>query len=178
MPWRPRKAGQLGPLQAQERLAAGNQRFVAHAGNEQSRLWDPRHASGQVPIAAVLGCADSRAPAELLFDQGLGDLFVVRVAGNIVAPSIVGSLEFAIAQLGTPLIVVLGHTRCGAVGAAIAEIEQGAHPLPTESVLRITGRIRPIIEPIVAAPRAAEESGETLARACLRANVQASVAQL
>ena len=104
-----------------DRLREGNRRFAANAS-----LWDPclcaqRRAEltkGQHPFAIILGCSDSRVPAELVFDQGIGDLFVIRVAGNIVAPSLVGSVEFAAARFGTRLVVVLGHTRCGAANAA------------------------------------------------------------
>src|SRR3954447_959341 len=104
--------------EALDRLREGNARFVA---NEQ-RSTDPadqarraRLVAGQAPFAIVLGCSDSRVPAELVFDQGFGDLFVIRVAGNIVAPSQVGSVEFAAARYGTPLVVVMGHSQCGAI---------------------------------------------------------------
>jgi carbonic anhydrase len=102
---------------------------------------------GQAPFAIILGCSDSRVPAEIVFDQGLGDLFVIRVAGNIVAPSQVGSVEFAVDKYGTPLVVVLGHSQCGAVKATIDELKQpkGNH---STNILSIVNRIRPALEPL------------------------------
>ncbi|MBD2457261.1 twin-arginine translocation signal domain-containing protein [Nostoc sp. FACHB-87] len=109
------------PQEALKRLIEGNQRFVEdkRMNPNQSKLRLQETALGQYPFAAILGCADSRVPAEIVFDQGLGDLFVVRLAGNVVSQEGVGSLEFATAVLGAPLIVVLGHTKCGAVSAAV-----------------------------------------------------------
>lgn len=117
----------LPPEEALKRLREGNRRFVAGEGSAL-RHWHPDLALGQSPFAVVLGCADSRAPAEYVFDQGLGDLFVIRVAGNIVAPSLVGSVEFAASQFGTRLVVVMGHTRCGAVSATVHALEHGGEP--------------------------------------------------
>jgi carbonic anhydrase len=108
----------MTPEDALDRLREGNRRFVSGDGNA-IRQWHPGIVDGQQPFAAILGCADSRAPAEYVFDQGLGDLFVIRVAGNIVAPSLAGSVEFAASQFGTRLVVVMGHTRCGAVRATV-----------------------------------------------------------
>jgi carbonic anhydrase len=109
------------PEQALKKLMEGNQRFVnqkrTKRNQNQERLQEV--AQGQAPFAAILGCADSRVPAELVFDQGLGDLFVCRVAGNIATPGEIGSLEFGTLVLGAKLIVVMGHQRCGAVKAAI-----------------------------------------------------------
>lgn len=116
---------------ALERLQTGNQRFVADVRNQDSLSTPARRrvlAAGQEPFAIILGCSDSRVPAELVFDQGLGDLFVIRVAGNIVAPSQVGSVEFAAERFGTRLVVVLGHSRCGAVLATLEELRR-----PTEN---------------------------------------------
>src|SRR5512135_3453835 len=138
----------LTAKEALERLRAGNARFVAQsrgAGGapEGSRRLVPSHE--QRPFAIVLGCSDSRVPAEIVFDQGLGDLFVIRVAGNIVAPSQVGSVEFAAARYGTPLVVVLGHSQCGAVLATLEELQR-----PTENQSRnlksIVDRVRPSVE--------------------------------
>src|SRR6476646_5498876 len=110
--------------EALERLREGNRRFVFGIRNRdtlttQTRLTEL--ATGQEPFAVILGCSDSRVPVEIVFDQGLGDLFVIRVAGNIVAPSLIGSVEFAAQRFGTRLVVVLGHSRCGAVLAALEE---------------------------------------------------------
>ena len=103
----------LTPAQALERLQKGNQRFRESAGVSTARPWSRTLAEVQQrPFAIVLGCSDSRTPVEILFDEGFGDLFVVRIAGNIVAPSVVGSIEFAASQFGSQLVVVLGHTRC------------------------------------------------------------------
>ena len=111
----------LTPEDALERLREGNRRFVRGDGNAVRR-WQPHLIDGQQPFAVILGCADSRAPAEYVFDQGLGDLFVIRVAGNIVAPSLTGSVEFAASQFGTRLVVVMGHTQCGAVRATVRSL--------------------------------------------------------
>jgi len=130
---------------------------------------------GQEPFAAVLGCSDSRVPVEAVFDQGLGDLFVIRVAGNIVAPSLVGSVEFTAEKFGTRLVVVLGHTRCGAVQATLDELQR-----PTRSqspnLRSIVDRIRPAVEPLLASEHGYD--AETLARHAMRANVRASADQL
>src|SRR5271166_1223822 len=108
--------------EALARLREGNMRFVRGEGTAV-RAWHPGLADGQSPFATVLGCSDSRAPAEYVFDQGLGDLFVIRVAGNIIAPSLVGSVEFAASQFGTRLVVVMGHTQCGAIRATMQALE-------------------------------------------------------
>ena len=116
----------LTASEALTRLREGNARFVAHRNSGRAFLTDPGSAElvrGQEPFAIILGCSDSRVPAELIFDQGFGDLFVIRVAGNIVAPSQVGSVEFAAAKFGTRLVVVLGHSECGAVTAALDELQ-------------------------------------------------------
>ncbi len=133
----------LSPQEALERLREGNRRFVAGDGSA-FRSWHPGLVDGQSPFAVVLGCADSRAPAEYVFDQGLGDLFVIRVAGNIVAPSLVGSIEFATSQFGTRLVVVMGHTQCGAVGATVRALERGGAPDST-NLSSIVDRIKPHI---------------------------------
>ena len=161
----------ISSLEALQRLREGNRRFV-EAGPEARTRWDPRSATEAKPFAAVLGCSDARAPAEFVFDVGLGDLFVIRVAGNIVAPSQVGSIEFAVDAFAVPLVVVMGHTRCGAIAAAARHLKTGLAP-PTDNVLRITDRIRPIIEPVLGTQGLADPL-----RAAMRANVLASVAQL
>jgi carbonic anhydrase len=135
--------------QALERLRAGNARFVAGVRDPEALAHEARRSelvSGQEPFAIVLGCSDSRVPAEIIFDQGLGDLFVIRVAGNVVAPSLLGSVEFAADRFGTRLVVVLGHSSCGAVTATADELER-----PSESrspnLRSIVDRIRPAVEP-------------------------------
>lgn len=134
----------MPPEQALERLREGNRRFVRGEGSALRR-WHPGLAEGQSPFAVVLGCADSRAPAEYVFDQGLGDLFVIRVAGNIVAPSLVGSVEFAASNFGTRLVVVMGHTLCGAVGATVHALEHGGVP-PSANLRSIVDRIAPHVQ--------------------------------
>ena len=133
------------PIEALERLRAGNARFVA---NELSRAISDveraRLASGQEPFAVILGCSDSRVPTEVVFDQGLGDLFVIRVAGNIVAPSQIGSIEFAAQKFATRLVVVLGHTHCGAVEATIDELLQPDEK-QSRNIAAIVSRIKPSV---------------------------------
>ena len=113
---------------ALERLREGNRRFVGGKPLLQRSLHDTNAAlgEGQTPCAIILGCSDSRVPAEIVFDQGLGDLFVIRVAGNVVAPSQIGSVEFAASRFGTRLVVVLGHSRCGAILATLEELQRPA----------------------------------------------------
>ncbi len=132
------------PEDALERLRAGNRRFVSGEGNAVGR-WRPGLVDGQWPFAVILGCSDSRAPAEYVFDQGLGDLFVIRVAGNIVAPSLVGSVEFAASQFGTRLVVVMGHTHCGAIDATMRSLTNSSGP-PSRNIRSIVDRIAPHIE--------------------------------
>jgi carbonic anhydrase len=121
-----------GPAEALARLKLGNERFAAgktlHA--HESADWRKHLVGGQKPFATILGCADSRVPVELVFDQGFGDLFVVRVAGNVIAPDVVGSLEYAVAHLATSLVVVVGHESCGAVTAAVQALSGNSDPLP------------------------------------------------
>jgi carbonic anhydrase len=126
-------------------------------------------------VAIVLGCSDSRAPAEIVFDQGLGDLFVIRVAGNIVAPSQIGSVEFAAERFGTRLVVIMGHTHCGAIDATLEAITApaGARSPNLQSIVK---RVRPAIEALVHTDLASDP--ERLRRAAMRANVRASVNQL
>ncbi len=159
------------------RLREGNARFVEGGKDRAPVRWHPGIVEGQRPFAVILGCSDSRAPAELLFDQGLGDLFVIRVAGNVVAPSGIGSVEFAVAQFGTPLVVVMGHTRCGAVGATVDALVQGDSPA-SKNLRSITDRITPHVEGLV---RMAERQGTDraiLMREAVRANILAATDQL
>jgi carbonic anhydrase len=127
----------------------------------------------QEPFAIILGCSDSRVPAEIVFDQGLGDLFVIRVAGNIVAPSQVGSVEFAAAQFGTRLVVVLGHAQCGAVLATINELERPGGT-PSRNIRSIVDRIRPAVEPLLAKGM----NHDAVVRDAVRANVRVSANHL
>src|ERR1041384_5494079 len=163
----------LSPEVALRRLVEGNQRFRSgDGGTAASRGFDPvRAAASQRPFAIVLGCSDSRMPVEIVFDQGFGDLFVVRVAGNIVAPSIVGSIEFAASQVGTRVVVVMGHTGCGAIGATMHAIATGMGP-ESKNLRAITDRIMPHVEAI------ARRNGGEATREAMRANVRASVDHL
>src|SRR5579862_4043074 len=117
------------PAESLQRLVEGNRRFRRTGGSSRAASWSEELAEKtQRPFAIILGCSDSRTPVEILFDQGFGDLFVVRVAGNIVAPSIVGSIEFAASQFGSRLVVVMGHTGCGAVTATVKALQTGHGP--------------------------------------------------
>ncbi|MBF5045068.1 carbonic anhydrase [Aggregicoccus sp. 17bor-14] len=164
--------------EALQRLRDGNARFVAHVRSAETlarQLLRAELALGQKPFAVLLGCSDSRVPAELVFDQGLGDLFVIRVAGNIVAPSQIGSVEFAVEAFGTQLVVVLGHTLCGAITATLSTLLDGATP-STRNLNSIVNRIRPALEGWVT--KGSTESREELRTRAVRANVRASVSQL
>ncbi len=165
-------------LEALERLREGNRRFVS--GDPQldtlsSESRRDRLIEGQAPFAIVLGCSDSRVPAEIVFDQGLGDLFVIRVAGNVVAPSQIGSVEFAAERFGTRLVVVLGHSRCGAVQASLEQLQR---PTDTRSAnLRsIVERIRPSVEGLL--DTELRQKPDALLREAVRANVRASAHHL
>lgn len=167
----------ISSSEALERLRQGNRRFVSGVRSLEAMSNQARRAElATVPqaFAIVLGCSDSRVPAEVVFDQGLGDLFVIRVAGNIVAPSQVGSVEFAAARFGTPLVVVLGHTQCGAIAATLEEMSGTGHHSP--NIRSIVDRIRPSVETLLAAP-GRYDPGQ-LARAAVRANVRASADHL
>lgn len=162
--------------EALARLKEGNQRFVSGVRSLDSLLSHTKRAElavEQSPFAIVLGCSDSRVPAELIFDQGLGDLFVIRVAGNIVAPSQVGSVEFAAERFGTSLVVVLGHTQCGAIRATLEELRGPASRSP--NMRSIVNRIRPTVETLLSAGL---KEGEGLVRQAVRANVRASADHL
>jgi carbonic anhydrase len=164
--------------QALERLREGNQRFAAGLRSLETLARQTRRADllgGQQPFAIVLGCSDSRVPAEIVFDQGLGDLFVIRVAGNVVAPSQVGSVEFAATRFGTRLVVVLGHSQCGAIAATIEELRQPAGTR-SSNLRSIVNRVRPSVEALLAT--GLRDDPEALAREAVKANVRASVDHL
>ena len=163
---------------ALERLRAGNLRFTSDTADRARLSTQERRAEltqQQQPFAIVLGCSDSRVPAEIVFDQGLGDLFVIRVAGNIVAPSQVGSVEFAASRFGTRLVVVLGHSRCGAVQATIEELQQPAiHQ--SRNLRSIVDRVRPAVEPLLQTEL--RHDADALLHHAVRANVRASASHL
>jgi carbonic anhydrase len=167
----------ISARKALEQLRAGNRRFVAERQRDGRTGATRREevTERQEPFAIVLGCSDSRVPAEIVFDQGLGDLFVIRVAGNIVAPSQIGSVEFAAEQFKTRLVVVLGHTGCGAINATI---EQLTRPVEKQSrnLRAIVDRVRPSVEPLLATPLRDDPSA--LVRNAVRANVRASASHL
>ncbi|MBL7713958.1 MAG: carbonic anhydrase [Bdellovibrionales bacterium] len=131
------------------RLEEGNRRFVSDLRSVESMISRAKMAElaekGQFPFAIVLTCSDSRSPVELIFDQGVGELFVVRVAGNVVAPSLIASIEFAATQFGSCLVLVLGHTKCGAIGAAIQNVKNPGVPLPSVNLEDLLQRIRPSV---------------------------------
>jgi carbonic anhydrase len=164
--------------EAFERLREGNSRFASDVGARDSLTSQTRRrelAAGQEPFAIILGCSDSRVPAELVFDQGLGDLFVIRVAGNIVAPSQVGSVEFAAERFGTRLVVVLGHSRCGAILATLEELRRPAEN-QSRNLRSIVDRIRPCVEALVAAEPSHDPGA--LVQQAVRANIRASADHL
>jgi carbonic anhydrase len=162
--------------EALQRLREGNRRFVASIGSGAVPV-ERRIAlqSVQKPFAIVLGCSDSRVPAEIVFDQGLGDLFVIRVAGNIVAPSQIGSVEFAASRFGTPLVVVLGHSQCGAILATIEVLQQTIGP-QSQNLRSIVDRVRPSVEILLQTEL--RHDHDALVRQAVRANVIASVNHL
>ncbi|HTL49027.1 MAG TPA: carbonic anhydrase [Steroidobacteraceae bacterium] len=164
--------------EALRRLREGNARFATNARGTGTLITAARRAkltAAQEPFAIVLGCSDSRVPVELVFNQGPGDLFVIRVAGNIVAPSLIGSVEFAADRFGTRLVVVLGHASCGAIAATIEELHRPT-PNPSPNQRAIVDRIRPGVERAVA--NHADEGALAVEHAAMTANVRASVDQL
>ena len=169
----------ISTIEALERLREGNRRFVSDvrmrdiAATGQTRRAEL--AATQEPFAIILGCSDSRVPAEIVFDQGLGDLFVIRVAGNIVAPSQIESVEFAASRFGTRLVVVLGHSLCGAVLATMEELQR---PQAGEShnLRSIVNRIRPAVAALLATEL--KRDPDALVRHAVRANIQASANHL
>jgi carbonic anhydrase len=168
----------MSAREALERLRNGNREFVARMQGGDAALSDSRRSElpkDQNPFAIILGCSDARVPAEIVFNQGLGDLFVIRVAGNIVAPSQVGSVEFAAARYDTALVVVLGHTQCGGILATLEELQQ-----PSENQSRnlksIVDRVRPSVEPLLKTEL--RNDLDSLVRHAVRANVAVSVNHL
>jgi carbonic anhydrase len=167
----------ISAIDALALLREGNRRFVANQSiaASASKLLRVELVAGQEPFAIVLGCSDSRVPAELVFDCGLGDLFVIRVAGNIVAPSQIGSVEFAASRYGTRLVVVMGHSQCGAVRATVEQICGSASP-QSRNLRSIVDRIRPSIETLVLGRKM--EEAEAMMSEAIGANVRASANQL
>lgn len=168
----------ISAQEALQRLIEGNNRFVDATSNNEPHLVPARRAGlaeEQHPFAIILGCSDSRVPAELVFDQGLGDLFVIRVAGNIVAPSQVGSVEFAASRYGVQLVVVLGHSQCGAIQATIEELQQPAEN-QSRNLRSIVERVRPSVEGLLQTEL--RHDLKTLTKHAVRCNVSVSVSQL
>jgi carbonic anhydrase len=168
----------ISAREALGRLREGNSRFAADLRAVDSLASQVRRAElarSQEPFAIILGCSDSRVPAEIVFDQGLGDLFVIRVAGNIVAPSQVGSVEFAAARFGTRLVVVLGHSQCGAILATLEELRR-----PTENQSKnlraIVDRVRPSVEGLLEGPLMRDP--DALVKQAVRDNIRASTNHL
>lgn len=164
--------------EALKRLREGNQRFASGLRSVENMMTHTKRdqlTTGQEPFAIILGCSDSRVPAELVFDQGLGDLFVIRVAGNIVAPSQIGSVEFAAAKFKTRLVVVMGHTQCGAISATIEELKR-PNTEQSQNIKSIVDRIRPSVEPFKVTELWNDD--EALVEQAMRANVRASANQL
>src|SRR2546421_4185820 len=165
----------ISAREALERLREGNRRFVSDVRSRDTLTSQMRRnevATGQEPFAIILGCSDSRVPAEIVFDQGLGDLFVIRVAGNIVASSQVGSVEFAASHFGTRLVVVLGHSQCGAILATLEELQQPSER-QSRNLRAIVDRIRPSVEALLKTEL--RNDADALVRQAVRANVNASV---
>jgi carbonic anhydrase len=168
----------ISAQEALERLREGNRRFASDVSSRDMLMSPTRRRmlmTGQEPFAIILGCSDSRVPAEIVFDQGLGDLFVIRVAGNIVAPSQVGSVEFAAARYATRLVVVLGHSQCGAVLATLEELQRRTEN-QSPNVHSIVDRVRPSVEGLLETEL--RHDPEALVRQAVRANIRASTNQL
>jgi carbonic anhydrase len=163
----------ISPEEALKRLREGNERFVERKSQHphQAFEWRAELEAGQHPFAVILGCADSRVPPELLFDQGFGDLFVVRVAGNIVDTDVRGSIEYAVDHLGTPLVLVLGHTRCGAVTAALDHAADS--PTEAEEIVSLLYRIEPALKGL-----SEIDDRETKLKEAVKRNVQLAVQRL
>ncbi|WP_043751635.1 carbonic anhydrase [Imhoffiella purpurea] len=171
-------ATSLTAIEALKRLREGNLRFANNSNTFEGRLSHQQRAdllAGQEPFAIILGCSDSRVPAEIIFDQGLGDLFVIRVAGNIVAPSQVGSVEFAVSRYHTRLVVVLGHSHCGAVSATIETLLDD-EDTESNNIASIVNRVKPSVQSLLDTELRHDRSA--LHRAAVRANVRASADHL
>ena len=168
----------ISAREALERLREGNRRFAQDALSRDTLTGRTRRsqlATGQEPFAIILGCSDSRVPAELVFDQGLGDLFVIRVAGNVVAESQIGSIEFAAERFGTRLVVVMGHTQCGAILATLEQLGQPADHR-SRNLRSIVDRVRPSVEPLLTTELARDPAA--LVREAVRANIRESARHL
>jgi carbonic anhydrase len=168
----------IAALDALARLRAGNRRFADGVRSLDTFISQARRGEmldGQKPFAVILGCSDSRVPVEIIFDQGLGDLFVIRVAGNIVAPSQIGNVEFAVEWFGTRLVVVPGHTRCGAIETTLAELRRPAEN-QSRNLRSIVDRIRPSVEELLTTEF--RHDPEALALHAVRANVRVSANNL
>jgi len=168
----------ISAKQALQRLREGNGRFASDVPLEAATTRQTRRSellAGQTPFAIILGCSDSRVPAEIVFDQGLGELFVIRVAGNIVAPSQIGSVEFAACVFDTPLVVVMGHSKCGAVMATLEELERPSGNR-SPNLQSIVNRIRPSVEVLLETEL--PDNPDELLRQSIRANIRASASQL
>jgi carbonic anhydrase len=167
----------ISARKALQQLREGNRRFVAERQRDGRTGATRREevTERQEPFAIILGCSDSRVPAEIVFDQGLGDLFVIRVAGNIVAPSQIGSVEFAAEQFKTRLVVVLGHTGCGAINATIEQLKRPVE-MQSRNLRAIVDRVRPSVEPLLATPL--RDDPQALVGNAVRANVRTSASNL
>ena len=164
--------------EALQRLREGNLRYVEETRSSDTLTGRSRRravADGQTPFAVILGCSDSRVPAEIVFDQGLGDLFVIRVAGNIVAPSQIGSVEFAAERYGVRLVVVLGHSNCGAILATVEELSRGSKE-QSRHLGSIVDRIRPSVQAFIGTSIASDH--ENLVHHAVRANIRMSANHL
>jgi len=164
--------------EALERLREGNRRFAEDLPSQSGLSGAAKRSkllAGQQPFAIILGCSDSRVPAELVFDQGLGDLFVIRVAGNIVAPSQIGSIEYAAEVTGARLVVVMGHSNCGAIEATIDELQR-PQANRSRNLSSIVNRIRPSVETLLETGLSQDRSA--LVRFAVRSNIRASVDHL
>ena len=171
-------APMISAPEALERLREGNLRYVEETRSSDTLTGRTRRravADGQTPFAVILGCSDSRVPAEIVFDQGLGDLFVIRVAGNIVAPSQIGSVEFATERYGVRLVVVLGHSSCGAILATIDELGRGSKE-QSRHLRSIVDRIRPSVQSFIGTPIANDH--DALVHHAVRANIRMSANHL
>ena len=168
----------ISALEALDRLRDGNRRFVSNVSGTNASLHQDRRAEltkSQEPFAIILGCSDSRVPAEIVFDQGLGDLFVIRVAGNIVAPSQIGSVEYAAARYATPLVVVLGHSQCGAILATLEELRRPSDK-QSRNLRAIVDRVRPAIEGLLDSE--AQLEPDELIHQAVRSNIRSSADHL
>ena len=168
----------ISAQEALERLREGNRRFISGVWSLDALISQTRRrelAAGQEPFAIILGCSDSRVPAEIVFDQGLGDLFVIRVAGNIVAPSQVGSVEFAAERFGTRLVVVLGHSNCGVILATLEELGRPSQD-QSRNLRSIVDRVRPSVEALLATDL--KHDRDALVQQAVRANIRFSADHL